>query len=194
LVRADIQAWEYQPLGPFLGKSFFTTISPWVVTPEALAPFRTAQAARSAGDPAPLPYLCDAADQATGALDIELEVFLLTPGLKSKALPPQRLSLGNARHLYWTVAQLVAHHSSGGCNLRAGDLFGTGTISAPGDGGLGSLLEISAGGRRPVELASGETRRFLEDGDTVIMRARCRREGFATIGLGECRGTIAPAI
>src|SRR6516164_2972785 len=190
----DIQAFEYQPLGPFLGKSFFTTISPWVVTPEALAPFRTAQAARPAGDPAPLPYLCDAADQATGALDIELEVFLLTPGLKSKALPPQRLSLGNARHLYWTVAQLVAHHSSGGCNLRAGDLFGTGTISAPGDGGLGSLLEISAGGRRPVELASGETRRFLEDGDTVIMRARCRREGFATIGLGECRGTIAPAI
>ncbi len=190
----DIQAWEYQPLGPFLGKSFLTTISPWVVTPEALAPFRTAQAARPAGDPAPLPYLLDAADQATGALDIELEVFLLTPGLKSKALPPQRLSVGNARHLYWTVAQLVAHHSSGGCNLRAGDLFGTGTISAPGEGGLGSLLEISAGGRRPVELASGETRRFLEDGDTVIMRARCQREGFATIGLGECCGTIAPAI
>lgn len=119
---------------------------------------------------------------------------MLTPGLKSKALPAQRLSVGNARHLYWTVAQLVAHHSSGGCNLRAGDLFGTGTISAPGDGGLGSLLEISAGGRRPVELASGEARRFLEDGDTVVMRARCRREGFATIGLGECRGTIAAAV
>jgi len=158
------------------------------------APFRTAQAARPTGDPAPLPYLRDAADQATGALDIELEVFLLTPSLKSKALPPQRLSVGNARHLYWTVAQLVAHHSSGGCNLRAGDLFGTGTISAPGEGGLGSLLEISAGGRRPVELASGDTRRFLEDGDTVIMRTRCQREGFATIGLGECCGTIAPAI
>src|SRR5262245_48950847 len=152
----DIQAWEYQPLGPFLGKSFFTTISPCVVTPEALAPFRTAQAARPAGDPAPLPYLCDAADQATGALDIELEVFLLTPGLKSKALPPQRLSLGNARHLYWTVAQLVAHHSSGGCNLRAGDLFGTGTISAPGDGGLGSLLALSAGGRRGLEPAADD--------------------------------------
>src|SRR5499426_660255 len=190
----DIQAWEYQPLGPFLGKSFLTTISPWVVTPEALAPFRTAQAARPAGDPAPLPHLFDGADQAAGALDIELEVFLLTPGLQSKGLRPQRLSVGNARHLYWTVAQLVAHHSSGGCNLRAGDLFGTGTISAPEDGGLGSLLEISAGGRRPIELPSGETRRFLEDGDTVIMRARCRREGFATIGLGECRGTIAPAI
>ena len=190
----DIQAWEYQPLGPFLGKSFFTTISPLVVTPEALAPFRTAQAPRPAGDPAPLPYLFDAADQAAGALDVELEVFLLTPGLQAKGLAPQRLSVGNARHLYWTVAQLVAHHSSGGCNLRAGDLFGTGTISAPEEGGLGSLLEISAGGRRPVELPSGESRRFLEDGDTVIMRARCAREGFATIGLGECRGTIAPAI
>ena len=190
----DIQAWEYQPLGPFLGKSFFTTISPWVVTPEALAPFRTAQAPRPTGDPAPLPYLFDAADQAAGALDVELEVFLLTSGLQAKGLAPQRLSVGNARHLYWTVAQLVAHHSSGGCNLRAGDLFGTGTISAPEDSGLGSLLEISAGGRRPVELPSGETRRFLEDGDTVIMRARCRRHGFATIGLGECRGTIAAAI
>jgi fumarylacetoacetase len=190
----DIQGWEYQPLGPFLGKSFCTTISPWVVTPEALAPFRTAQATRPAGDPAPLPYLFDAADQATGALDIELEVYLLTPGLQSKGLPPQRLSVGSARHLYWTVTQLVAHHSSGGCNLRAGDLFGTGTISAPGEDGLGSLLEISAGGRRPVALASGETRRFLEDGDTVIMRARCQREGFASIGLGECRGTIAPAL
>src|SRR6516225_2649908 len=190
----DIQAWEYQPLGPFLGKSFFTTISPWVVTPEALAPFRTAQAPRPAGDPAPLRYLFDAADQAAGALDVELEVFLLTPGLQAKGRAPQRLSVGNARHLYWTVAQLVAHHSSGGCNLRAGDLFGTGTISAPEEGGLGSLLEISAGGRRPVELPSGETRRFLEDGDTVIMRARCAREGFPTIGLGDCRGTIAPAI
>ena len=190
----DIQAWEYQPLGPFLGKSFFTTISPWVVTPEALAPFRTAQVPRPAGDPAPLPYLFDAADQAAGALDVELEVFLLTPGLQAKGRAPQRLSVGNARHLYWTVAQLVAHHSSGGCNLRAGDLFGTGTISAPEEGGLGSLLEISAGGRRPVELPSGETRRFLEDGDTVIMRAHCAREGFATIGLGDCRGTIAPAI
>src|SRR5262249_38853493 len=190
----DIQAWEYQPLGPFLGKSFFTTISPWVVTPEALAPFRTAQAPRPAGDPAPLPYLFDAADQAAGALDVDLEVLLLTPGLRAKGLAPQRLSVGNARHLYWTVAQLVAHHSSGGCNLRAGDLFGTGTISAPEEGGRGSLLEISAGGRRPVELSSGESRRFLEDGDTVIMRARCAREGFATIGLGECRGTVAPAI
>jgi fumarylacetoacetase len=190
----DIQGWEYQPLGPFLGKSFLTTISPWVVTPEALAPFRTAQALRPAGDPAPLPYLWGAADQAAGAFDIELEVFLLTQGLESKGHPPHRLSLSNARHLYWTVAQLVTHHSSGGCNLRAGDLLGTGTISAPSDDGLGSLLEISAGGRRPLALPSGETRRFLEDGDTVIMRAHCAREGFATIGFGECRGTVAPAL
>jgi len=190
----DIQGWEYQPLGPFLGKSFFTTISPWVVTPEASAPFRMAQASRPAGDPPPLPYLLDAADHAAGAFDIELEVLLLTSGLAVKSLPPQRLSLGNTRHLYWTVAQLVAHHSSGGCNLRAGDLLGTGTISAPTDEGLCSLLEISAGGRRPLTLTSGETRRFLEDGDTVIMRARCRREGFASIGFGECRGTVVPAL
>jgi fumarylacetoacetase len=189
----DVQAWEYQPLGPFLGKSFMTTISPWVVTPEALAPFRMAQASRPSEDPAPLPYLSDASDQAAGALDIGLEVFLATPGLQSKGLPPHQLSAGNARHLYWTVAQLVAHHSCNGCNLRPGDLFGTGTISSPEEDGLGSLLEISAGGRRTVTLASGETRRFLEDGDTVIMRARCRREGFASIGFGECRGTIVPA-
>jgi fumarylacetoacetase len=190
----DIQGWEYQPLGPFLGKSFSTSISPWVVTPEALAPFRTAQGARPEGDPAPLPYLLDAGDQASGAFAIDLEVLLLTPGLRDKGLPPHRLSAGNARDLYWTVAQLVAHHASGGCNLRPGDIFGTGTISGTDDGALGSLLEISAGGRRPVALASGESRRFLEDGDTVIMRAHCRREGFATIGFGECRGTIAPAV
>ena len=164
-----------------------------MITPEALAPFRMAQAKRPADDPAPLAYLTDASDQATGALDIDLEVFLLTQGLAAKGLPPHRLSTGNARHLYWTVAQLVAHHSCNGCNLRPGDIFGTGTISGPGDDGLGSLLEISAGGRRAVELASGESRRFLEDGDTVIMRAHCRRDGFAGIGFGECRGTIAPA-
>jgi fumarylacetoacetase len=190
----DIQGWEYQPLGPFLGKSFSTTISPWMITPEALAPFRMAQADRPAGDPAPLPYLLDAADQAAGALDIDIEVFLLTPGLQAKGLPPHRLSTGSARHLYWTVAQLVAHHASNGCNLRPGDIFGTGTISGPDDSGLGSLLEISAGGRRAVELPSGESRRFLEDGDTVIMRAHCRREGFVSIGFGECRGTIVAAI
>jgi len=189
----DIQAWEAQPLGPFLGKSFCTTISPWVITPEALAPFRAPQPQRPAGDPAPLPYLFDDADQAGGALDIELEVLLLTPGLQAKGLPPHKLALSNARHLYWTVAQLVAHHACGGCNLRPGDLLGTGTISGPDDAALGSLLELTGGGRRPVTLASGETRRFLEDGDTVVMRARCRRDGFASIGFGECRGTIVAA-
>ena len=189
----DIQAFEYQPLGPFLGKNFCTTVSPWVITPEALAPFRMPQPPRPPEDAAPLPYLIDPSDQAAGALDIELEVFLCSQSLQSKGLPAQRLAASNARHLYWTVAQLVAHHTCGGCNLRPGDLFGTGTISSDAPDGLGSLLEISAGGRRPVELGSGDTRRFLEDGDTIILRAHCRRDGFATIGFGECRGTIAPA-
>ena len=189
----DIQAWEYQPLGPFLGKSFCTTISPWVITPEALAPFRSAQPQRPAGDPAPLPYLFDASDQGGGGLAIELEVALLTPGLQAKKLPPHRLALSSSGHLYWTVAQLLAQHTCGGCNLRPGDLLGTGTISGPDESALGSLLELTAGGRRPVTLPSGETRRFLDDGDTVIMRARCRRDGFVAIGFGECRGTIVAA-
>jgi fumarylacetoacetase len=189
----DIQAWEYQPLGPFLGKSFCTTVSPWVVTPEALAPFRIPQPGRPEGDPQPLPYLFDRTDQMTGAIDIALEVYLSTPVMEGKQLPPLRLATSNARHLYWTVAQLVAHHSCGGCNLRAGDLFGTGTVSSPEPEGLGSLLEISAGGRRSIELPSGESRRFLEDGDSVILRAHGRREGFVSIGFGECRGTIMPA-
>jgi fumarylacetoacetase len=190
----DIQGWEYQPLGPFLGKSFCTTISPWVITPEALAPFRLTQPPRPAGDPEPLPYLANAADQANGALDITLEVLLLTPGLAAKGLAPHRLAASNTRHLYWTPAQLVAHHSCNGCNLRPGDIFGTGTISGPTDDALGSLLELSAGGKRAVELASGESRRFLEDGDTVILMAHCRHEGFAGIGFGECRGTIVSAM
>lgn len=184
----DIQGWEYQPLGPFLAKNFATSISPWVVTPEALAPFRVAQGPRPAGDPAPLPYLLDAADQAAGALDLSLEVSLQTPGHA-----PHRLSLGSARDLYWTVAQLLAHHASGGCNLSPGDLLGTGTISGTAPGSYGSLLELSNGGKAPLTLPSGETRRFLEDGDTVIFHARASREGYATIGFGECRGTILPA-
>ncbi|HEY7248247.1 MAG TPA: fumarylacetoacetase [Xanthobacteraceae bacterium] len=189
----DIQAWEYQPLGPFLGKSFCTTVSPWVVTPEALAPFRIGQPARPEGDPQPLPYLFDGGDQLTGAFEIALEVCLSTPAMEARQLAPHRLAASNARHLYWTVAQLVAHHSCGGCNLRPGDLLGTGTVSTPEPEGLGSLLEISAGGRRIVELPSGEARRFLEDGDTVILRAHCRREGFVNIGFGECRGAIVTA-
>jgi fumarylacetoacetase len=186
----DIQAWEYQPLGPFLGKSFATTISPYVVTPEALAPFRIRQAERPAGDPLPLAYLGDGGD---GAFDIALEVLIHTAEMKAGSLPPQRLALSNARHLYWTVGQMIAHHACGGCNLAPGDLIGTGTISAPTDEGLGSLLELTQGGRKAITLASDETRRFLEDGDEVIMRASCAREGYASIGFGECRGTIGMA-
>ena len=189
----DIQAWEYQPLGPFLAKSFATSISPWVITPEALAPFRVAQAPRPQGDSAPLPYLLDARDQATGALDLEFEVLLQTPCLTAKGLPPHLLARSNARHLYWTVAQLVTHHASNGCNLRPGDLLGSGTISAPTPDGCGSLLETTEGGKTPIQLASGSTRTFLEDGDEVIIRGRAHRDGFASIGLGEVRGTILPA-
>ena len=189
----DLQAWEYQPLGPFLAKNFATSISPWVVMPEALAPFRVPQMPRPDGDPAPLPYLFDDVDQHTGALDLELEVLLVTPCLTALGLPPHRLSLGSARHMYWTVAQLVTHHASNGCNLRPGDLFGSGTISAPTPDGLGSLLEITEGGKRPIALASGNTRTFLDDGDEVIIRARARREGYAPIGFGEVRGVVLPA-
>lgn len=154
-------------------------------------PYSTTEAAR--GDPAPLSYLWDEADQQTGGIDLELEVLLLTPGLREKGLEPHRLSLSNARRMYWTAAQMVAHHTSNGCELRPGDLFGSGTISAPDEAGCGSLLETSHGGSTPVRLASGEERRFLEDGDEVIMTARARRDGFASIAFGECRGTILPA-
>jgi fumarylacetoacetase len=189
----DIQTWEYQPLGPFLAKSFHTTVSPWIVTPEALAPFRRPQPSREAGDPPPLPYLFDDADQSGGALDIDLEVLLLTAQMKQGGIAPQRLTLSNARHLYWTPQQLLAHHTSNGCNLAAGDLLGTGTISSPGATGMGSLLEITRGGADPVALQSGEVRRFLEDGDEVMLRAAARRDGYIPLGFGECRATILPA-
>ena len=180
-----------QPLGPFLGKNFGSTVSPWIVTTEALAPFRVAQPARPAGDPNPLPHLWDDADQREGAFDIALEAFLLTEGLRAKGLPPHRMSASNTTDLYWTLAQLVAHHTSGGCNLRAGDLFGTGTISGPTREGYGSLMELSEDGTRATTLASGETRTFVENGDEVIFRAHCRRPGYAPIGFGECRARIA---
>jgi fumarylacetoacetase len=186
----DIQAWEYQPLGPFLSKNFASTISAWIVTPEALAPFRIAQPSRREDDPAPLPYLLDEGDQREGGLDVELEVLLLTPGLREKGLPPHRLGLSNAKNMYWTVAQMVTHHTCNGCNLQPGDLLGTGTISGPDEVSCGSILEATLGGQNPIGLASGEERRFLEDGDEVILRARGRREGFAPIGFGECRATI----
>lgn len=189
----DIQAWEYQPLGPFLSKSFITTLSPWVVTAEALEPFRCAQPARPEGDPQPLSYLLDARDQANGALDIELEVLLITEGLREQVLPPHRLSLSNTLSMYWTVAQMVAHHSVNGCQLQAGDLFGSGTLSGAQPGAFGSLLEMTDGGKQAIELASGEVRKFLEDGDEIILRARCKRDGAVSIGFGECRGKVIAA-
>ncbi len=189
----DLQAWEYQPLGPFLSKSFATSVSPWVVMPEALEPFRCAQPARPEGDPQPLPYLYDEKDQQQGALDIELEVLLLTQGMRDKGLPAQRITLSSTRNMYWTVAQMVAHHSVNGCSLQPGDLFGSGTLSGERDDSCGSLLEITQGGKRALELPGGETRTFLEDGDEIILKARCRREGYPPIGFGECRGRILPA-
>lgn len=190
----DLQGWEYQPLGPFLGKSFATSVSPWIVTAEALAPFRVAQPPRPSGDPSPLPYLLDADDQTAGALDIVLEAFLLTDRMREQSMPPHRLARADSKDLYWTFAQMVAHHASNGCNLRPGDLFGSGTISSDGPDGMGSLLEITAGGRQPIALPSGEERRFLEDGDELILRARCERDGFTPIGFGECRGRITAAL
>ena len=189
----DIQAWEYQPLGPFLAKNFGSTISPWVITPEALAPFCMAQPARPEGDPQPLPYLWDEADQRAGALAIELEVWLLTPGLREKGLPPHLLARSHTRHMYWTVAQMVAHHTSGGCDLHPGDLLGSGTLSAPDASGYGSLLEITRGGQQPLTLDSGETRVFVEDGDEIILRAHARQAGAVPIGFGDCRAVITPA-
>ena len=186
----DIQQWESQPLGPFLGKSFGSTVSPWIVTPEALAPFRVAQPARPVGDPAPLPHLWDEADQREGALDIALEAFLMTEGLRAKGLQPHRMSASNTTDLYWTVAQMIAHHASNGCDLAPGDLLGSGTISGPTPEGYGSLMELSADGARSTTLASGETRTFVEDGDEVIFRAHCRKTGCAPIGFGECRARI----
>ncbi|AIR89549.1 fumarylacetoacetase [Pseudomonas cremoricolorata] len=189
----DIQAWEYQPLGPFLSKSFITTLSPWVITAEALQPFRCAQPARPAGDPQPLAYMLDAADQAHGAFDIELQVLLLTPTMREQGLAPQRLTLSNSLSMYWTVAQLVAHHSVNGCQLQPGDLFGSGTLSGADPQAYGSLLEITEGGKRPLLLSNGEQRTFLEDGDEIILRGRCVREGVASIGFGECRGRVVAA-
>ena len=189
----DIQAWEYQPLGPFLSKSFITTLSPWVVTAEALEPFRCAQPPRPEGDPQPLAYLSDARDQANGAFDIELEVLLLTERMREQGLPAHRLALSNTLNMYWTVAQLITHHSVNGCQLQPGDLFGSGTLSGATPDSYGSLLEITEGGKQPVELASGEVRKFLEDGDEIILRARCQRDGVASIGFGECRGKIIAA-
>lgn len=188
----DIQAWEYQPLGPFLSKNFASTLSPWIVTLEALQPFRSVFN-RPAGDPQPLPYLDSTANRERGSIDIELEVWLQTPAMRAAGLAGERLSRSNFRDAYWTLAQLVAHHTVNGCNLQSGDLLGTGTLSGPSAGQGGSLLELSEGGKRPLQLSNGETRSFLEDGDTVILRGYCQRAGFRRIGFGDCAGTVLPA-
>jgi fumarylacetoacetase len=193
----DLQAWEYQPLGPFLAKNFLTSVSPWVVSPQALSPFRKPIPERPTGDPRPLPYLDDATDRQSGALGIQLEVTLTTDRMRAEGLAPHILSRGSAdAAMYWSTAQIVAHHSSNGCNLQPGDLIGTGTLSTESAGGLGSLLEISHGGKQPVQLASGETRSFLEDGDEVTLRAWCEAEGAVRIAIGECVGrvTAPPAL
>jgi fumarylacetoacetase len=189
----DIQTWEYQPLGPFLAKSFATTISPWIVTREALEPFR-APFERPAGDPMPLPYLDSADNRARGQIDISLQVLLQSAAMRDKGLPPHALSHSNFRDSYWSVAQLLAHHSSNGCNLQTGDLLGTGTQSGPQPGQGGSMLELSMGGKQALALPGGETRSFLQDGDCVILRAHCERAGARRIGFGECRGTVLPAL
>lgn len=190
----DFQAWEYQPLGPFLSKNFMTTVSPWVVTAEALAPFRVAQPLRSPEDPRPLPYLWDDGDQAQGAFSICLETALITRKMEEAGDPPFRLGQGRTTSMYWTVSQMIAHHTVGGCNLRSGDLLGTGTISTPDHSGLGSLMELSEGGANPVILPNGEVRRFLEDGDCLIISGRAQSPGFREIGFGPCRGRIEQAL
>lgn len=188
----DVQAWEYQPLGPFLAKNFATTVSPWLVTMEALAPFR-APFVRDAAHPQPLPYLDSEANRVQGALDVQLEVWLQTPAMRAAGNAGVRLSQSNMRDAYWTLAQLVAHHTVNGCNLRAGDMLGTGTLSGPAPEQGGSLLELTLGGKQSLTLPNGETRTFLQDGDTIILRGACEAAGARRIGFGDCRGTVLPA-
>jgi fumarylacetoacetase len=188
----DIQPWEYQPLGPFLSKNFASTLSPWMVTMDALAPFRS-PFTRPEGDPAPLPYLDSPDNRERGGIDIELEVWIQTEKMRAERRAGDRLTTSRYADAYWTIAQLVAHHTVNGCNLRDGDLFGSGTLSGPRPEQAGSLLELSQGGKQPITLSNGEVRGFLEDGDTVILRGYCQRDGFRRIGFGECRGTVQAA-
>ncbi len=203
----DIQKWEYQPLGPFLAKNFATTMGQVIVTMEALAPFRTPAFARPSGDPEPLKYLDCAHNRDHGGIDITLEVYLASKEMRDRGMDAIRLSRGSFRDMYWTVAQMVAHHSVNGCNLQTGDLLASGTVSGPARESRGCLLELTWDGdpwgdppsvvpgtqRTPIELPTGETRRFLEDGDEVIIRGYCEREGYRRIGFGECRGVVLPA-
>jgi fumarylacetoacetase len=190
----DLQAWEYQPLGPFLAKNFLTTISPWVISPDALLPFRTPMPPRPAGDPAPLHYLTSTSDQEAGGLGVTLETAVVTAKMRDAGLPPHVLSRGEAAAaMYWSAAQIVAHHSSNGCNLQPGDLIGTGTLSTADSSGLGSLLEISQGGKTPLTLPNGEIRSFLEDGDELTLSAQCNAPGAVGIGFGHVSGRVMPA-
>jgi fumarylacetoacetase len=186
----DIQSWEYQPLGPFLAKSFATTLSPWIVTMDALLPFRVPPANRPPGFPPPLPYLVDEKDQKEGAIDLVLETLLRSAAMRAAGMAAVPLSRANLRVLFWTPAQLLAHHTSNGCNLQPGDLLGSGTVSAPDQENLGCLLELTQNGREPLTLPTGESRSFLEDGDEVTLRGYCEREGLVRIALGDCVGTV----
>jgi len=188
----DIQGWEYQPLGPFLSKNFASTISPWIVTLEALAPYRV-PFVRAEGDPQPLPYLDSAANRAGGSLDIQLQVGLQTRRMREAGQPDAQICRTSYRHAYWTVAQMVAHHTVNGCNLQPGDLFGSGTLSGPTLDQAGALIELTQGGKNPIALPNGENRTFLEDGDAVVLRGWCEKPDAARIGFGECRGTVLPA-
>jgi len=190
----DIQRWEYQPLGPFLSKSFATTVSPWIVAMEALAPFRAPAFKRPAGDPEPLSYLDSPVNRERGGFDIKLEVLISTGQMREKGIAPHRLSSSNTRDLYWTFAQMLTHHTSNGCNLQPGDLLASGTVSGATKDSQGCLIELTQRGAEPIDLPTGETRRFLQDGDEVIFRGYCEREGFRRIGFGECRGIVAPAM
>ena len=187
----DIQAWEYQPLGPFLSKNFATTISPWIVTLEALAPYRV-PFTRPEGDPQPLPYLEAPANRAHGAIDVQLEVLLQTQAMRDAGQAAARISRTSYRQAYWTVAQMVAHHTVNGCNLQPGDLLGTGTLSGPTLDQAGALIELTVGGKQPLTLPNGQTRTYLEDGDAVVLRGWCDKAGVACIGFGECMGIVLP--
>lgn len=203
----DLQKWEYQPLGPFLAKNFATTVSPYIVTMEALAPFRAPAQERAAGDPQPLPYMDSDANRAHGNFDITLEVHLSSAKMREQGMDPVRLSRGNFKDMYWTLAQMVTHHSVNGCNLQPGDLLGSGTVSGPTRDSRGAMIELTWDGdpfseppvlvpgtqRTPIKLPTGEERKFLADGDEVILKGYCEREGFRRIGFGECRGIITPA-
>ena len=188
----DVQAWEYQPLGPFLSKNFATSISPWVVTLEALAPYRTAFT-RPAEDPQPLPYLSSDANWQSGALDVQLTVAIQTTQMRAAGQDAAQITQTSYRHAYWTMAQLLAHHTVNGCDLQPGDLMGTGTLSGPSATEAGALLEITEGGKNPLTLPNGETRTFLQDGDAVVFTGWCEKPGAARIGFGECRATVLPA-